>query len=348
MSEVSTLDAPAASSAADSSSSPVDLAALSHEDRQYWRLNGELPQAASPSASPTDTSATDRTGSTEPQAQPASDAGALNETGSKPEEIAYKAKTKERIDTLLKENAELKRLQAERDRAAATSKPAPSPAVSAASAPLPEFVENPSADQPLLKSEQFFAQFPEAEYEDFTRYAVNHALAVRDANQQRMQAQTRIEQARTERINAFVERASEPGFVEQLHPDVASLVPAEMLPAGSVPNARNVLAQEIMVSEHSKSMLKALSGDDLAAVDRLTDVASVIRFCARLEARVAGGVTPPAASSRATVSNAPAPGTTIGSKAKAAADPVESAIASDDFRTFRELENAREMKRMAR
>lgn len=310
-----------------------------------WRLTGEVKSGASSPDSPAGPPETDPAASTEAQAPPASDAGTSDGQTRTTAEPEYKAKTAKRIEELTSSirtreeriralEAELSKRSASQPEIAAPTKPATSPSVT-----LETFVAHPPADEPVMRSEQFFQQFPDADFDHFTQYVMNHGLAARDLQAQRREAETRAAQARTERIEKFVERAREVASV--LDPEVAELVPAELLPEGAQPNARNVLAQEIMLSENAGALLKGLTGADLAAVDRLTDVASVIRFVARLEARVAAA--PAAAALPKRVSDAPHPTIEIGTKAKAPADPVEGAIAADDFQTFRELENKREI-----
>ena len=349
MSSPATLDASAVSSAAPEPSSSVDLASLSSDQMQHWRLTGEVPSGASTPDSPAGTSETDPAASTEAQAPPASDAGTSDGQTRNTAEPEYKARTAKRIEELTGNiRAREERIRALEAELASARKPStpeiaapatPSASAAAPAANLADFVAHPPADQPALRSDQFFQQFPDADFDDYTRYSVNHALAARDLAVSRRESEARAAQARTERINTFVERAS--AVAASLDPEVANLVPAELLPEGQTPNARNVLAQEIMLSENAGALLKGLTGADLAAVDRLTDVASVIRFVARLEARVAAA--PAAAALPKRVSDAPAPTVEIGSRAKAPADPVEGAIAADDFQTFRELENKREI-----
>ena len=319
---------------------------------QHWRLTGEVPSGASTPDSPAGTSETDPAASTEAQAPPASDAGTSDGQTRNTAEPEYKARTAKRIEELTGNiRAREERIRALEAELASARKPStpeiaapatPSASAAAPAANLADFVAHPPADQPALRSDQFFQQFPDADFDDFTRYSVNHTLAVRDAAAERQASEARAQQARTERINSFVERASE--VASTLDPDVAALVPAELLPAGQAPTARNVLAQEIMLSENAKALLQGLTAADLAAVDRLTDVASVIRFCARLEARVATPAKAAAAALPKRVSDAPAPTVEIGTRASAAADPVEGAIAADDFLAFRALENAREIR----
>ena len=314
---------------------------------QHWRLTGEVPSGASTPDSPAGTSETDPAASTEAQAPPASDAGTSDGQTRNTAEPEYKARTAKRIEELTggirAREDRIRQLEQELEAARRPAKPEiAAPAKPAGtSVNLADFVTNPPADQPELRSTEFFEKFPDADFDDYTRYSVNHALAARDLAVSRRESEARAAQARTERINTFVERAS--AVAASLDPEVANLVPAELLPEGQTPNARNVLAQEIMLSENAGALLKGLTGADLAAVDRLTDVASVIRFVARLEARVATPAKAAAAALPKRVSDAPAPTVEIGSRAKAPADPVEGAIAADDFQTFRELENKREI-----
>jgi hypothetical protein len=341
-------DANAESSTAAKPSSSVNLDTLSPEALQQWRLNGDESEGdASAESSAASSESTDQTASTEATpSQVASDAAAPGDKEPKPETLEMKAETKKRFDALLAENAELKRRERERGKIAQPeSKPKAATDPNAKPA-LKDFLENVDPQSALLTEEQFFETFPDAGFVDLQRYLVRHELASRDHAASQREAQRQVEEQREERIQTFAKRAGDGAFLKSLAIGEDALpLPVELLPPGTVPNARNIVAQEIMVSEHGTAMWQSLTVEDLATIDRMSDWASVVRFCARLESRVSGDATKaakPAAPSK-TLSDAPDPGTQLGSKAKSPADPVEGAIASDDFLKFRELENEREM-----
>lgn len=349
MSTEQNADANAASSAAaDSIASPVNLDELSTEQLAEWRLNGKVSsEATKDPASSTGTAATEQPASTDAKAQPASDAGAPGKaTTTEKQPDDYKERTAKRFAELDGTIKDLRRQLSERNTVAEPKKAAPA---ADSKVDLKTVIEKPNPEQPLLPSEKFFEQFPDATWDEFQLYVVNHRLESRDHARRQADEQRQADEARESRIKGFVERISDPAFVETLLPEVFDLVPAETLPPDVPRTARNILAQEVMESEHAKELLQSLTLEDLAAVDALRTVPAVIRFVARLEARVAGSAAPAAkkAAPSKTVSDAPAPGTTLGSKARTAANPVEQAIADDDFVKFRELENAREAREFA-
>lgn len=311
-------------------------------------MTGEAPvdvKADSSSAAP----ATEQAASTEAiPAKSVSDADAPGQTEPKPGTPEYKAKTEKRFNEILEENKALKRKLEARDRVAEPTKPKAATDPNAKPV-LKDFLENVDPQSALLTEEQFFETFPDAAFVDLQRYILRHELASRDHAATQRDSQRQAEEQRSERIKTFAERAGDGAFLKTLAIGEDALpLPVELLEPGTAPSARNIVAQEIMVSEHGKAMWQSLTVEDLAAIDRMSDWASVVRFCARLESRVSGNpvkeAAKPAAPSK-TVSDAPDPGTEIGSKAKSPSDPIAQALEDDDYVKYRDLANARDMKR---
>ncbi len=340
----SNIDAAAESSAAATSSSPVDIEALHANDPaayERWKLTGEAPASDASAESSPATSAKEQTASTDAKAQVASEASAPGAVEPKPGTPEYKAKTKERMDAILEENRQLKARLESRDRVAVPeAKPKADPN---AKIELKELIDNPNPTSDVLTDDAFFEQYPDARFTDYQLYLANHVVAKRDHARSESERQHQAVTERKERLDAFTARVSDPEFLKSV---IELPLPVDFLPAGTVPSARNIVAQEIMHSENSKAMWQGLTQEDLATVDRMTDWAAVVRFCARLEARVTGEPVKAAAkpgTQSKTVSDAPAPGTEIGSKAKSPSDPIQAALEDDDFVKYRDLANAQEM-----
>ncbi len=339
MSDAATLDATPDSSPASvaaSSSSTVDLDSLSGAALDHWRLTGEIKtDAAAPVDSPATTDVEDRPASTEAK-EAASEAAAPN----KPESDDYKPKTEARIRQLLAERDEARREAAAAKAAQSTTK---APATASTAPSLESFIEQPPTDQPVLKEDAFFEQFPDASWADFGQYVTNRTIAVdRQRTEQRQQAE-RTQLAQRERVESFAKRVP-PDVASALSPEVAALVPLDLLPPGTPGNQRNAFAQELIESEHGPALLALVNAQPelLAQVDALTSREAVIRFTARLESRVATSETPAAAPSKQ-VSDAPAPARTLGTRSKTPVDPIRAAIESDDFEAYRDAANAAEM-----
>ncbi|HYD54584.1 MAG TPA: hypothetical protein VEA99_18260 [Gemmatimonadaceae bacterium] len=321
------------SPAAEQSTAPAPrtLDSLSDSELASWRLSGELPSASqesSPTAESTPAEPAEQAASTDATPPPASEPG-------KP---AKKANADTRVQELLRERAELRqRLEAlERgERPAPPSVPDASPAESSPAAAVgetfPDFdtwIQQPGHDAKTY--EEYIDARTEWRWEQ--RQHAEQAAAV-----------TR------QRVRAFTERytaaqAADPTFVQSLSPAVLALQPIDALPPGAAVSPLNVLAQEIVQSEVAPQLLRHFSAhpQELEAL-RHAAPAVVVRTVAKLEARLEGAAQAGSVTPQPTVTQAPEPPPTLGSKPAQPVDEAAAAVARGDFRSYAAAENRREL-----
>ena len=338
-----TLDAQPAGSSPAESPAPTALRSLdsmSKAERDSWRLTGKQPEAA-PSS---DADVPAESSPAEPAAQAAS-TDAQTQAASEPAAAGKKKGVKTRNEELdaeiaalnekLRERAMLRARVAELDQPAAQP---PTQDVSPGSSPGAVAAEDfPDFDAWAAKPEN--AGQP---YERYVRELARHEYRAEMQQQQRVQAvQTRVEQFRTRVTQAA---QADPQLWADLAPEVVNLRPIDDLRPGERPTALNVLAQEIVQSEHAPQLLRHFSRDR-AAFARVASMsfADVVREVGRLEARLS---TPSQSAFPAIpVSRAPEPPVTLGSKPAAPVDEVDGALSRRDFAAYRDAQNRRELGR---
>lgn len=239
---------------------------------------------------------------------------------------------------IAEQNAEIARLKTPAQAAAARSD-AP-----AAKADAPKAEKFPAF-------EAYLATKPDASFEDWMEARDDwrdgrKAAAARE--QQEAVQSTRGLQAQ---VNAFNDKLSKEladeadpkAFLASIEPKLLDAPPISALPKGATPTFSNFLAEQILHSEHPKALLKHLS--DVAVVKQLVALPSanhVLRAIARFEAGLAPAKTDESAEPQPkTVTDAPAPPTTFGSKSVASGDPSRAAVASGNFSAFRAAERAK-------
>lgn len=330
MTTAATPDVPAASSPAPVVAPSVNLDAMSPDQRQNWRLTGDAPSTETPAASPAAPADAEQPTSTE--ALPAgSDPATSGKPDTKPGRTKTKADTEARFQELLSERAELRRrLDALERQQTAPAKTEPTPAQT-----LAQTVSQPDLGKPALNETAFFEQFPDASWSDFIAHNTNHAIGVRDAERIDRERRDQSLAAKRERFETFAKRVTHTPYLDTLPP------PTEFLPAGAPPTPRTDAMQEVMESEHAATILAHLEAhpEEFDAIDACRSTEQVIRLMARLESRV---IAPVVAPSKA-VSTAPEPPKTLGDRSRTPADPSAAAVADDDFRTYRDVENQREL-----
>ena len=327
-----------------------DLAALSSEQRQSWRQTGQFPtdsHSDEPAATST-ASAAEQPASTDASTPAASDAATPDKPKGKGLQTRH-AQLDAEINGLqekLRQRAELRKQLED---------PAPSPVsdVSRGSSPkapaLSEVLKSPDLASDPLNEEQFFAQFPDAAYGQYQRYLTRYELlsAQQATDQQRYQQQA--EQVRTERASTFTERIKQavtatPALLEKIAASpVSQFTPLESLPKGVRPGPENMLAQEVMTSEMAPALLVHFADHPGELSDLLDKTpAEIIRAVGRLEAKLTPAAGKPGPLPK-TTSSAPPPPPQVLSRASVPADDIEGALASGDFRRYKELANKRDI-----
>lgn len=340
-------DVPAASSPAPEvvPTTPTEvLASLSETERLEWRKSGDLPKdkipvssAASPPAEPDDQAV-----STEPTTAAAS------------EPAKPKKNADTRIQELLADRARLERELADARRPASDVRPAaPSPAPAVET--FPEYAE-------------YLTQHPDASLEKWMDARDDWRDARKDAKaaeQSEAQALTRSQEARAQRFNAQIQESAkaDPEFLSKISPDVLAIRPIAALKPGEAAGPVNIVGAELLNSPVAPQLMRHWSEhpDDLqrlvtvpATLAHLPPVERarehtrwMIREIGKLEAKFepAGE---PASPPTKTVSDAPDPGTTLGSRPAAPADAVEAAIRRKDPGAYIREANARELAALKR
>lgn len=334
------------------------LGALSSQERSHWRLTGELPTQTEPASDLGEGAAdespnVDRTSLPGQPGDQAAETAASIPPASKPGTPSKKSNADTRKAEL---NAEILALKNERDRLRAEREsyqaptyqpPVVTPESRPASPPdLASTLSNPDTRQPMLTEESFWQQFPNATVGDFARYVARYELRAESALRDDYTA-------RKTRVDPFYSRleqrkAEDPAYLDRIDARVKALVPVDLLPPGTRPNAGNIIAQAVVTSPQSLELMEHLT-EHPEVLDRLHASPSadvIVREIGRLESKLETSKTAtPAAPAALPVSLAPAPTVTLGSKPSQPADELADAIRTGDFARYRELQNRKEMKR---
>jgi hypothetical protein len=194
---------------------------------------------------------------------------------------------------------------------------------------------------PALEEAAFYTKHPEASTADYFRYLTRFDREVERATDRMRQSQTAEQAAAHERATKFhaqITAAGDPTVVmARIDPELIELeTRASAMAKGQRPTAANDLADEILGSEVALQVLEHLTAQPaikaklLASPDRRT----LLREFARLETQFSPAAANAAASPK-TITDAPAPAVTLGSRAAHPGDPVESAVASGDVSAYR-------------
>lgn len=195
--------------------------------------------------------------------------------------------------------------------------------------------------QPALEEAAFYTKHPEASTADYFRYLNRFDREVERATDQMRQSQTAAQTAAHQRATKFHEQIKAAGdpaeVVQRIDPDLVGLETRAYAQAQGKPlSAANDLADEILDSDVALQVLEYLTAhpDEKAKLLALPNRRAVVREFSRLEARF----TPAAAGAAAapkTITDAPTPAVTLGSRAAQMGDPVDSAVARGDVSAFR-------------
>lgn len=303
------------------------LASMSDADRGEWRKTGALPanfavqsaesapaepvaQAASTDASPEPAS--------EPAAKPKKNADTrVNEL------LADRAAERQRAERAERELQEL------RTKSAPDAKPAaPSPA--------------PTVDE-FPKYADWLETHPGQDYEVYLDARSDY----RDGQREQKASERRALDDMFRQAHARVAEVAkvDPTFSKSISEDVANLKTAEEITLrGEVPTPLNVLASHVMSSEVTPTLMRFFS-EHPEEMKRLVSIPKpwdFIREFGKLEGRLSSAPAK-AAPEPKTQTDAPPPGTTLGSRPGVPGDPVLSAIRAGDAKAYRDAMNAREL-----
>lgn len=226
--------------------------------------------------------------------------------------------------------------------------------------------------------------YPAGEYDP--KFLRDHAAFTARAEIQKAQTDAAqrgdavaIQAAETSRVLAYVDRvkatvASEPEFWSHVTTEVAQMKPLGSLARDAQGNLtepsspRNIIAEEVLSSDHGPALMKALSKADAAGTPNAElrrleagpahlmslppsqrvgeHMRWIIRELAKLETQVGSvAATPPAPQ---TATSAPPPITVLGSRPAAPADQLQAAVAAGDSRRYRELRLEQRRARMGK
>jgi len=187
---------------------------------------------------------------------------------------------------------------------------------------------------------------------ELARFESDQRWAAKERETQDRKRQEHQQRVIGERDTKFIERLTAAGgkeFVQSCSPEVQGLTPFDRMPRGAdgrtidEPSGYNAIGTEIASSDVAPLLMRHFTDhpDDLHAMAKLPPDA-LFRAFGRLEARV-GGTPAPAAPTPKTVSSAPPPPDTLGKRPASGADPVERAVASQDFGAYEREQNRREL-----
>ena len=330
---------PAESSPAPSTpAAPVDLGALSAEERTEWRLSGKVPAPSDATpASPDPESSPAEIDTAEPVEQVAS-TDASPSPASEPGP-PKKSKADTRFQELLKERA------TERDRADRLERELAALRAKQTQPDVPA-VSSPASAAEFPNYDVWAETHPDQSYEDYLLGKFKHVQAQEQTASQQREAAEQFTRTAAERVEAFSGRyrealAADETLPTRINPRLYDLKTVDAcLQAGERVTAANAIAQEIVESPQAVKLLLHLSEhpDEFARIASLNP-AGVIRAMAKLESQLDTPVVPPPK----TQTSAPAVTTVLGSRPAVPGDALKSAVQSGDFTRYREAANAREM-----
>ncbi len=322
--------------------------AMSPSQRSKWQMTGELPERLDPPVKDEEPSASSP--DTQAQVAPVTDASenadasataAVADPEPKPKG-GHRGNADTRVpelQTLLADiRAERQQLAAER---AALQRPQTEvPASSATAAPITP------QDDPRPKLEDF------ADYDEYAvslaQWGARQELKQYTANQQREADDRQRTEKFTRTAGGFVERMiaaakADSTLMQRIDQRFLEIPLASTLPKGVQPKAENIVIETAMDSEHSTQLLEHFSAhpEDFSRLCASQTESAFHRAFGRLESAV--GSPARAAAPLKTVSDAPAPGTTLGARVTDPIDPVEGALKRKDPAAYMREMNKREL-----
>lgn len=346
--DTATADVPAASSPAPRGQDVLN--SMTAEQRSQWELTGNLPTDAA--SSPALTTESDSSSAT-PAAQAAATAATetpASEPGKPVETRNAESRIRELANADRRQREEIARLQGQLE-ALTRGKPD---------------VRPESSPAPTQREYQRYLAMPdapkEADFDTYAEFSAAQSLFITDQRWQEHQARAdartaharqidgvkQLGQTAEQRIQAAL--TADPDFRSKVHDDLLAVEPASIRAlAGKPIGPQHALAEEILRSEHTAQLLEHFSTDDgrkdwarLCALP----APDFLRAFGRLDARFdRGPVTETHAETPApkTLSTAPKPVTTIGTKPQESLDPVEASLQRKDFTGYAAAQNARDV-----
>ena len=193
---------------------------------------------------------------------------------------------------------------------------------------------------PALEEAAFYTQHPEASTADYVRYLTRFDREVERATDQMRQSQMAAQAAAHQRATKFhtqITAAGDPAeVIQRIDPDLVALETRAYAQAQGKPlSAANDLADEILDSDVALQVLEHLTAhpDVKAKLLALPNRRAVVREFTRLEAQFTPAA--PGATAPKTITDAPTPAVTLGTRAAHPGDPVDSAVARGDVAAYR-------------
>jgi hypothetical protein len=199
--------------------------------------------------------------------------------------------------------------------------------------------------QPALEEASFYTQHPDASTADYVRYLNRYDREVERATHEMHAAQTAAQtaaHARAEKFRAQITAAGDPdAIIDRLDPALVALETRAYAQAQGKPvSAANDLADEILDSEVALQVLEHLTAHPEAKAKLLAapNRRALLRDFSRLEAQFTPS--PGSGTAPKTITDAPAPAVTLGSRSAQMGDPADSAVARGDVAGYREARRA--------
>ena len=338
--------APAATPAAPVSGQAV-LDGMSSEQLSTWERTGALPGDTTPSADSSSAKPAEQAAVTTAKTEaPAS------EPGTPAEKKGAKARSAE-LDTDIQSLRERLRIRAElRDELARTEQPRRTDAKQPESSSAPTQTEwKRIMAQPDAPKEADFDSF--AEFTAAASYYVTNSVLTEHTQRSRQQSeiQRHVDGVRdsgrqaAERIATAIK--ADPEFASKVDTRLLAIETASVRRISGQPiGPQHVIADEIVSSEHTDKLLLHFSTEDgQKDFRRLMGMPPqlLLREFGRIEERLGGAK--PASESQApppkTLSTAPPPGKTLGTRTTEPVDPSDAALKRKDFAAYEAAENAR-------
>jgi hypothetical protein len=244
-------------------------------------------------------------------------------------------------ELLAKERAAIARAEAaERKAADLEARQQPRDVPKAAPSPAP-------ATAPFPPYDTYLAEHPESSYEDYLDARADFraeqrftALEAEKAQTHEREARSQSMQARDESFRVRIADAvkADPDFFNSLSDDVKTLKPFDAIRDANgrwtaQPTGMHAIAEELLSSEVAPQLMRHFSDhpEDLTRIAGLMP-AQLLKEMGKLEARLstAKPITPPK-----TVTDAPPPPTTLGTKPGAPANAADAAVASGDQAAYK-------------
>lgn len=284
------------------------------------------------------------------------------ETLSKPPSEAATPKPKKakeqnaetRVQELLAERAQLRR-ELELAKPPATTQPPSEAAPAPASEKFPDYAE-------------YLATHPDAPLSDYLDARDDWRDAKRAAAKCAQETGDAIDRSLTEVVDRFHQQftdvlTADPEFMERIAPEVANAKPVQALKAGEAAGPINVIASELMKSAVAPKLMEHWTAhpDEFATLQQVPErikampthlqarehVDWIKREIGRLEGRLEKATAPSPPPTK-TVSSAPPPGTTLGTRPSAPADAEADAVKRGDYAAVEKIWRAQDAAKSSR